>query len=100
MSHPLPITVVIIDDHPIVRAGMRSVLDRDEDIVVVAEGESGKDALELVETNAPQAAEDLWEKVKNLFPDFEKPISVNVTPVLGAHLGPKTVGFAFIQKEW
>ena len=51
----------------------------------------------LVHTNAPQAAEELWEKIKDMMPDIEKPISVNVTPVIGAHLGPKTVGVAIIQ---
>ena len=39
------IHVVIVDDHPIVRAGMRAVLNSTDDITVVAEGPSGKDAL-------------------------------------------------------
>ena len=54
MNAQPPITVVIIDDHPIVRAGMRSVLDQDEDILVLAEGGCGKDALDLVEIHGPQ----------------------------------------------
>jgi DNA-binding NarL/FixJ family response regulator len=54
MTSQSSITVVIIDDHPIVRAGMRSVLERVEDIRVLAEGESGADALELVNAHAPQ----------------------------------------------
>lgn len=54
----------------------------------------------LVHTNAPLAAEELWLKVKTLFPEFENPFaSVNVTPVIGAHLGPNAVGFALIQAE-
>ncbi len=56
------------------------------------------ESLALVHTNAPEAAEQLWERVKSLFPDLPKPLSVNVTPVLGAHLGPNAVGFALIQK--
>jgi DNA-binding NarL/FixJ family response regulator len=48
------ITVVIIDDHPIVRAGMRTVLEKAGDIQVVAEGSSGAQALQLVAQHSPQ----------------------------------------------
>jgi DNA-binding NarL/FixJ family response regulator len=41
------LTVVIVDDHPVVRAGMRTVLDGAADIAVVAEGASGTEALNL-----------------------------------------------------
>lgn len=41
------ITVVIIDDHPVVRAGLRTVLDAAEDVTVLATGHNGSDALEL-----------------------------------------------------
>jgi two-component system response regulator DegU len=47
------VTVIMIDDHPIVRAGMRSVLELDEDIHVLAEGGSAAEALELVEEHQP-----------------------------------------------
>ncbi|MHC1781808.1 MAG: response regulator [Anaerolineaceae bacterium] len=47
------ISVVIIDDHPIVRAGMRTVLECADDINVVAEGGNGSDALRLVEEHSP-----------------------------------------------
>jgi len=47
------ITVVIVDDHPVVRAGMRTVLDATADITVVAEGTSGDDALRLVSQHRP-----------------------------------------------
>lgn len=43
-----PIRVVVVDDHPIVRTGMRAVLQSEGDISVVAEGESGEDAIRLV----------------------------------------------------
>lgn len=46
-------TVVIVDDHPIVRAGMRTVLDAAGDITVVAAGASGGDALRLVAQHRP-----------------------------------------------
>jgi NarL family two-component system response regulator LiaR len=47
------ITIVIVDDHPVVRAGMRTVLDAAADIAVVAEGASGADALRLVSQHNP-----------------------------------------------
>ncbi|MDY6876914.1 MAG: response regulator transcription factor [Chloroflexota bacterium] len=47
------ITVVIVDDHPVVRAGMRIVLDGAADVTVVAEGASGADALRLVIQHRP-----------------------------------------------
>ena len=56
------------------------------------------ESLALVHTNAPEAAENLWKRVIAHFPDLPNPLSVNVTPVLGAHLGPNAVGFALVQK--
>lgn len=47
------VSVVIVDDHPIVRAGMRAVLDTAADIEVLGEGECGADALGLVKQHAP-----------------------------------------------
>jgi len=47
------IRAVIVDDHPIVRAGMRAVLDTAADIVVVAEGDSGTAALHLAAQHCP-----------------------------------------------
>jgi NarL family two-component system response regulator LiaR len=47
------ITTVIVDDHPIVRVGMRAVLDTADDIVIVAEGDSGTAALHLVSQHRP-----------------------------------------------
>lgn len=46
-------TVVIIDDHPIVRAGMRAILSAGADVNVVGEGENGADALRLVNELCP-----------------------------------------------
>lgn len=48
-----PIRVVIVDDHPIVRAGMRAVLQSTHDICVISEGETGEDALRLFFEHQP-----------------------------------------------
>lgn len=47
------ITVIVVDDHPVVRAGIRSVLDTDPEINVIAEGSVGADALTLVSEKKP-----------------------------------------------
>jgi DNA-binding NarL/FixJ family response regulator len=47
------ITVVIVDDHPVVRAGLKMVLNTATDIRVVGEGGSGIEALQLIERHRP-----------------------------------------------
>ena len=41
---------MIVDDHPVVRRGIKSLLGEEEDIQVVGEAINGKDALEQVES--------------------------------------------------
>jgi DNA-binding NarL/FixJ family response regulator len=48
-----PVRVVIIDDHPIVRAGIRMVLEAAHDIQIVGDGSCGEDALRLVSELQP-----------------------------------------------
>jgi len=47
------IRVVLVDDHQIVRAGLKAVLSTAKDITVVGEGGTGKDALVLAERVDP-----------------------------------------------
>jgi len=47
------IKVVMIDDHPIVRSGIRMLLERAGDIVVVGEADRGDDAVGLVKRLKP-----------------------------------------------
>lgn len=49
-----PIRVLIVDDHAILREGIRSLLERQEDITVVGEAANGRQALELVAALQPQ----------------------------------------------
>lgn len=48
-----PIRVIVADDHPIVRAGIRGVLQELPGVEVVGEAENGRRAVELVETTHP-----------------------------------------------
>ncbi|HLF75329.1 MAG TPA: response regulator transcription factor [Anaerolineales bacterium] len=47
------IKVVIVDDYPGVRAGIRNLLQAAKDIVVVGEGANGREAIELALTKNP-----------------------------------------------
>jgi two-component system NarL family response regulator len=47
------IRVVIVDDHPGVRAGIKNLLQRANDIIVVGEGEDGVKALEVASAVKP-----------------------------------------------
>jgi DNA-binding NarL/FixJ family response regulator len=49
-----PITVVIVDDHELVRQGLRSILEQHEDIRVVAEAASGSEAVACIARTRPQ----------------------------------------------
>ncbi|MBC7346120.1 MAG: response regulator transcription factor [Clostridia bacterium] len=48
-----PIRVLIVDDHQLIREGLRKVLALQEDIVVVGEAATGEEALRLVRTLKP-----------------------------------------------
>lgn len=48
-----PIRVMIVDDHPVVRRGIKSLLGEEEDIQVVGEAVNGKDALEKIAALQP-----------------------------------------------
>jgi two-component system, NarL family, response regulator len=47
------IRIMIIDDHPVVRAGLESMLSTQPDMDVVASASSGREALALLETITP-----------------------------------------------
>jgi len=51
-----PIRVLIADDHPVVRKGLRGMLEEEEDLVVVAEAGDGEAALALLRKTLPEVA--------------------------------------------
>lgn len=50
------ITVLIADDHPVVRKGLRSTIVEDETLSVVGEAQSGDEALEMIVALQPHVA--------------------------------------------
>jgi len=47
------IRLLLVDDHELMRQGLRSILDREQDVEVVGEAASGREAVELARTLSP-----------------------------------------------
>jgi DNA-binding NarL/FixJ family response regulator len=52
-AKPKPIRVVLADDHPIVRDGLRKLLTLEEDIEVVGEAADGREVVQVVQETKP-----------------------------------------------
>lgn len=48
-----PVRVVLAEDHTLMRAGVRALLQQLDDVEVVGEADNGRDALRIVETQQP-----------------------------------------------
>ena len=53
--------------------------------------------LAVVHTHSPSQAAALREQAAALFPGNQVPLFAEVTPVIGAHIGPGAVGFAAVR---
>ena len=50
------VKIVIADDHPIVRQGLRQMIEADRNLTFVGEASDGETALQLIETHQPDVA--------------------------------------------
>lgn len=50
------IRILIADDHPVVREGLRHIIEKDSTLAIVAEAEDGQTALALLQTVPPDIA--------------------------------------------
>jgi DNA-binding NarL/FixJ family response regulator len=66
MSTPTPVTLVIIDDHPVVRDGLCAMISADPDIQIVAEAGTGAEGLAVIQRLRPMVA-----LIDLLLPDIE-----------------------------
>jgi len=48
-----PLRVLITDDHPIARSGIRALLEADDEVQVIAEAGDGMEAVRLIEEHLP-----------------------------------------------
>ena len=48
-----PSRVLLVDDHPIVRQGLRQMIDRESDLAVCGEAEEARSALHAIATQKP-----------------------------------------------
>lgn len=53
VNEPTVVRVVVVDDHPVVRDGLRGMLERHSDVEVVGEADGGRAAVALVEQTVP-----------------------------------------------
>lgn len=49
-----PVTILVADDHPVVRAGMTSIIDQESDMRVVAQAKDGEEAVALHRQHQPR----------------------------------------------
>src|ERR1700752_870230 len=49
----MPFDIVLVDDHKLVRDGVRTILERGSEFRVVGEAENGSDAVQLCRKNQP-----------------------------------------------
>jgi DNA-binding NarL/FixJ family response regulator len=52
-ASPLPIRIMTVDDHPLVRAGIEALVSSQEDMVVVAECSNGREAIQQFRAHRP-----------------------------------------------
>jgi DNA-binding NarL/FixJ family response regulator len=75
------IRIVIADDHPIVRDGLRKLLNLEEDLEIVGEASDGREVLELVQLHEPDV----------LLLDLRMPVMDGLTALQSLqHIGRKT----------
>lgn len=56
MQDPSTIGIVVADDHPLFRQGLRQVIEADPRLVLLGEADNGEDALALIERLTPELA--------------------------------------------
>jgi DegV family protein with EDD domain len=77
---------------------VRTSLRAEKRLVELLEQHLPIERFALLHTNAQKKAEEFKHKVQDLLPDGEV-FSMDITPVIGVHIGPGAVGYAVITKQ-
>jgi DNA-binding NarL/FixJ family response regulator len=56
MSESLPIRVLSVDDHPLLREGLAAIIKNQPDMLLVAQAENGQDAIKMFREHQPDVA--------------------------------------------
>lgn len=54
MNSPVAHTLLLVDDHPMMRRGVRQLLELEDDLVVIGEANNGVEALQMVASLQPE----------------------------------------------
>ena len=84
MSDSRKITVLIADDHPIFRTGLRTLIDAQADMLVVAEASNGREAVALYTRYRPDVT-----LMDLRMPDLDGPAAIKA--VLKVHPGARII---------
>ena len=84
MSDSRKITVLIADDHPIFRTGLRTLIDAQADMLVVAEASNGREAVALYARYRPDVT-----LMDLRMPDLDGPAAIKA--VLKVHPGARII---------
>lgn len=87
--HVSPINVLLVDDHPVVRTGLRALLDGFGGVQVVGEAADGAEALKIVAASQQRPGRDT-EQIDVVVMDIEMPglDGIATTRRLSAQNGP------------
>ena len=66
-------------------------------VVRLIENLGSLEQLGIVHSNAPERAQEIRRLASHLFPPGSQPWVVDITPVIGTHVGPGAVGLAAVQ---
>lgn len=66
------------------------------ELITLVESLGALERMAILHTSAPEDAEALRQRLSSVFPGGSRPDIVEVTPAIGAHIGPRAVGIACI----
>jgi len=76
---------------------VRTTIRSEKRLIVLLEKNLPIEKFALLHTNAHEKAEEFKKKIAKYLPEGEI-FSMDITPVIGAHLGPGAVGYAIVSK--